>query len=129
MATFEKFEDINAWKKSRELSNEIHSIVKRKEFGKDQSLVWQIKKSAGSTMDNIAEGFERGGNKEFIQFLSIAKGSGAELRSQLYRALDQDFISETELNVLYNMSMEINKMIHGLIEYLKSSDHKGYKFK
>lgn len=129
MATFEKFEDINAWGKSRELSKLIYSIVNRKEFKNDQSLVWQIKKSSGSIMDNIAEGYERGGNKEFIQFLAIAKGSTAEVRSQLYRAFDQMLISEDELIILQKLGVEISKMISGLIQYIKSSSYKGYKFK
>ncbi len=130
MATFEKFEDISAWGKSRELSKTIYSIINNKNnFINHQSLVWQIEKSSGSIMDNIAEGFERGGNREFIQFLAIAKGSSAEIRSQLYRALDQELISETELSELNNIATEISKMINGLIQYLKSSDYKGYKFK
>ena len=129
MATFEKFEDIDAWRRSRELFREIHSIIIMKESKKDQSLVWQIMKSTGSIMDNIAEGFERGGNKEFIQFLAIAKGSAAELKSQLYRALDQKMITEPDFAILYQKTGDISKMIYGLINYLKSSEHKGYKFK
>ncbi|HPE56361.1 MAG TPA: four helix bundle protein [Bacteroidales bacterium] len=129
MATFEKFEDINAWIKSRELNKQIHKLTQREEFRNDKSLVWQIKKSSGSIMDNIAEGFERGGNREFIQFLAIAKGSSAELRSQLYRALDLNYISEPEHKYSYGMAQEISKMIHGLIAYIKSSGQQGYKFK
>ncbi len=130
MATIKKFEDISAWGKSRELSKEINSIInKNKEFNSNKALTWHIMKTAGSIMDNIAEGYERGGNKEFIHFLAIAKGSSAELRSQLYRAFDLKVISETQLSELNNCATEISKMINGLIKYLKSSDKKGYKFK
>lgn len=129
MATFEKFEDINAWGKSRELSREIYFLINNKEFKNDQALVWQIKRSSGSIMDNIAEGYERGGNKEFIQFLAIAKGSSAEVRSQLYRGLDQGLLSKEDMIRLQKLSIEISKMITGLIKYIKSSDYKGYKFK
>jgi four helix bundle protein len=129
MASFTKFEDITAWQKSRELSKIIFTLINKKEFKNDRSLVWQITRSAGSIMDNIAEGFERGGNKEFVQFLAIAKGSSAEVRSQLYRALDQNFISEEELTKTYKLASDISKMIHKLITYIKSSEFKGYKFK
>ena len=130
MATIKIFEDISAWAKGRELSKEINIIInKNKSFDNYQSLVWQILKSTGSIMDNIAEGYERGGNREFIQFLAIAKGSTAELRSQLYRAFDLDLISESEQSDLNSIAVEISKMINGLIKYLKSSDKKGYKFK
>lgn len=129
MATITKFEDISAWEKSRKLSKEIYSIInKNKEFN-NNTLTWHIMKTAGSIMDNIAEGYERGGTKEFIQFLAIAKGSSAEIRSQLYRAYDQEFISASELAELNTSATEISKMIYGLIKYLKSSDNKGYKFK
>jgi four helix bundle protein len=127
MATIEKFEEINAWIKTRELSKEMNTILNKNK--KDQSLIWQIKKTIGSTMDNIAEGFERGGNKEFIQFLSIAKGSSAEFRLQLYRALDLNMISHQEFEKMYECATEISKMIYSLIQYLKSSDAKGYKYK
>lgn len=130
MATITKFEDISAWAKSRELSKEIYAIInKNNEFNSNQALTWHIMKTVGSIMDNIAEGYERGGNREFIQFLAIAKGSSAELRSQLYRAFDLELTSGSELSVFNTSSTEISKMINGLIKYLKSSDKKGYKFK
>ena len=130
MATITKFEDISAWEKSRELSKEIYSIInKNKDFNSNHVLTWNIMKTVGSIMDNIAEGYERGGNKEFIQFLAISKGSSAELRSQLYRAYDLELISESEQSELNKTAVEISKMINGLIKYLKSSDKKGYKFK
>jgi len=130
MATIKEFENISAWEKSRELSKEIYSIInKNKEFNSNKAFTWHIMKTAGSIMDNIAEGYELGGNKEFIQFLAIAKGSSAEIRSQLYRAFDLQLISASELSELNISATEISKMIHGLIKYLKSSDKKGYKFK
>jgi four helix bundle protein len=129
MASFKKLEDINAWQKGRELSKEIFNLINKESYKKDKSLIWQIQKSSGSVMDNISEGFERTGNKEFIQFLAIAKGSTAEVRSQLYRAIDQNLITEKELTNDFELATETSKMIHQLIKYIKSTEFKGYKFK
>ena len=98
-------------------------------FVRDYGLRDQICRASVSTMSNIAEGFERDGDKEFVQFLSIAKGSSGEVRSQLYVALDQDYISENEFNVLYNKTTENSRMISGLMKYLQQSKLKGRKFK
>jgi len=100
MATIKRFEDISAWQKARELSKEIYAITKIGRFSKDYELKGQILKASGSIMDNIAEGFERGGKGEFIQFLGIAKGSCGEVRSQLYRALDREYIDKEKFNEL-----------------------------
>jgi len=127
--TLKRFEDIEAWKKARELSKRIHSISGEGIFSRDFELRGQIRSAAGSIMDNIAEGFERDGTKEFILFLSYSKGSAGEVKSQLYRALDNKYISEETFNNLYNNVDEISKMIKGLIGYLKKSDYKGTKFK
>ncbi len=129
MATIKRFEDIGAWQKARELSKEIYAITKIGEFSKDYELKGQIRKASGSIMDNISEGFERGGKGEFIQFLGIAKGSCGEVRSQLYRALDRKHIDKEKFNELYNFSDEISKMIKGLITYLNNTTIKGQKYK
>ncbi len=129
MATFNRFEDILAWQKARILCNLINGYTLKELFSKDFKLVSQIKGSSGSAMDNIAEGFERGGNKEFIQFLFISKGSAGETRSQLYRAIDNDYISEEEFQKAYKLAEEVSKLIAGLINHLKSSDIKGDKYK
>ena len=129
MATFNKFEDIIAWQKARILCKMINGFTLKKGFSNDFKLVSQIKGSSGSAMDNIAEGFERGGNKEFIQFLFISKGSAGETRSQLYRALDNEYISEEEFNKAYILAEEVGKLTGGLINHLSSSEIKGTKFK
>ena len=129
MATFKRFEDIEAWKKSRILSQQVNIITRYPNFRDDPDLKRQIKRSIGSIMNNIAEGFERGGKKEFIQFLSISKDSAGEIRSQFYRSLDQEFITKEQFEELYNLAEEIGKMIEGLMSYLRGSDFKGPKYK
>ena len=110
----EKFEDLIAWQKARELTKNIYKITKLGEFGKDFGLRDQIRKASVSIMSNIAEGFERGGRAEFHQFLVIAKGSCAELRSQLYVALDADYIDEKIFESLQGLAKETSKLVGGL---------------
>jgi len=129
MATFSRFEDIIAWQKARVLCKVIKNYTNKDSFSKDFKLVSQIKGSSGSAMDNIAEGFERGGNKEFIQFLFISKGSAGETRSQLYRALDNEYITKEEFQQAYDLADEVGNLIRGLISHLKKSELKGDKFK
>ena len=107
MATFKKFEEIIAWQKARELNKRIGLMVDGGRFQQNYRLINQIEGSAGSIMDNIAEGFERSGNKEFVQFLYVSKGSCGEFRSQLYRARDREYINEKEFNEFYSLSMEV----------------------
>jgi four helix bundle protein len=128
LGTINRFEDIISWKEARELNRILRKLIKEKRFEKNFGLISQIERSAGSIMDNIAEGFERGGNKEFIQFLYIAKGSCGELRSQIYRAVDDGYIDEHEFNLVSVYCLKISKLIFKLIEYLKSSELKGQKF-
>ena len=129
MSKVERFEDLKTWQLARELCQIIHKLTLKDQFSRDFKLVGQIKSSSGSIMDNIAEGFERDGNKEFIQFLSISKGSCGETRSQLYRALDSQYISQIEFDEAYKMTIEESKMLKSFIQYLKDSDMKGNKFK
>lgn len=129
MSTIKKFEDIEAWQQARSLCTEIYKITKENSFSKDYKLIDQINGSSGSIMDNIAEGFERDGRKEFIQFLSVAKASCGETRSQLYRALDRKYIDKSTFDVLYNNAEIIGKKIGGFMSYLKQSEYTGNKFK
>ncbi len=129
MATIRKFEDLEVWIKARALCQVIFGLYQKETFSKDFELKHQISKSAGSTMDNIAEGFERGGNREFIQFLGYSKSSVGEVRSQLYRAMDRGHISKAEFEESYSQADEIGKMVNGLIKYLQKTDIKGQKFK
>ena len=123
------FEDLKIWKEARELSKEIYVISRLPEFSKDYRFVGQITSAAGSIMDNIAEGFERDGNKEFLQFLSIAKGSCGELRSQLYRAYDAGYINEEQFETLVNNIKLLSASIFYFMKNLKSSDMVGKKYK
>ncbi len=129
MATWVTFEDIEAWQLSRVFCQDIYRLIKETELAKDFRLKDQINGSSGSTMDNIAEGYERGGNKEFIQFLSIAKASIGESRSQLYRIFDRGYIDENSFKDLSNKTRIISMKISKLIGYLKSSSFKGVKYK
>ncbi len=129
MAAIERFEDIEAWKRSREVTKKIYELSSTGEFAKDFSLKDQMRRSAVSIMSNIAEGFERDGNKEFINFLSIAKGSCGEARSQPYVALDQDYITQPQFEWTYSHLNETGRMIGGLMSYLSQSDLKGRKFR
>ena len=128
MASIERFEDIEAWQKARELTREIYRITNQGAFVKDFGLRDQIRRAAVSIMSNIAEGFGRGGNKEFIQFLSTAKGSASEVEAQLYVALDAEYITEDQFQQLYGLAQSSGKMIGGFIRYLQKSEHKGVKF-
>lgn len=135
MATIEKFEDLIAWQKARQFAHEVYELTCLDKFSRDYSLVDQIRRSSGSVMDNIAEpclpdrqGFERGGNKEFIHFLFIAKSSLAETRSQLYRAFDRKYILDDVLKEKLDKAVELSKVIGGFINYLLKSDISGRKF-
>jgi four helix bundle protein len=129
MSTINKFEDLEIWIMARQLSQEVYELTLLKNFSRDFSLVDQSRRSSGSVMDNIAEGFEREGNKEFIQFLSISKGSCGELRSQLYRALDRKYISEEQFKQVYELANTLGRKIHNFIHYLSKSTYRGVKYK
>lgn len=129
MAKIERFEDVEVWQEARELCKIVDFLTKKTPFCKDFELIRQIERSSGLVMDNIAEGYERDGNKEFGQFLSFSKGSCGEVRSQAYRALDKKHITQEEFDKLYNKALIVSKMLSGFMSYLRKSDIKGTKFK
>ena len=129
MATIKRFEDLDVWKLAREFAKTIYTITSNERFKQDYRFCAQIRASAGSIMDNIAEGFERDGRKEFMQFLSIAKGSCGECRSQLYRAFDVCYIDKESFDTCFRQAESISKLVSNLIKYLKDSEQKGIKYK
>ncbi len=129
MTTFKAFEDIEAWQKARNLTREIYVVSNLGSFSKDYGLRDQIRRAGVSIMSNIAEGFERGGTREFVQFLSMAKGSSGEVRSQRYVAVDQGYIDKDAFEQQFKLATETSRMIAGLMNYLRKSKLKGSKYK
>lgn len=128
MTGIRRFEDSTAWQSARELVKLIYNLSRRDPFRSDLGLRDQIQRAAVSVMSNIAEGFERGSNKEFIQFLYQAKSSAGEVRSQLYVALDAGYMSQEEFDACLQLCAKTSSKISNLIEYLKDSELKGHKF-
>ncbi|NDV94570.1 four helix bundle protein [Dysgonomonas sp. 521] len=129
MGRIDKFEDLEVWKLAREFAKDIYLLTNQGDFSKDFRLRDQIRASSGSIMDNIAEGFERNGNKEFIQFLYIAKGSCGEARSQLYRALDIDYINRESFEKSSQKATIISQSLSNFIGYLRKSELDGIKYR
>lgn len=129
MATIQKFEELKVWQKARELSNHIYPLTFKDPIASDFRFKDQIRGSLGSIMDNIAEGFERGSKLEFINALGTSKGEVGELKSQLYRGIDNNYFSKNQFQEYYLIADELTKMITSLIRYLNKSNFKGQKFK
>lgn len=129
MSTFERFEEIEAWRRARDLCAEIYRISGKGPFAKDFGLRDQMRRASVSIMSNIAEGFERSGSGEFVQFLAVAKGSAGEVRSRLYIALDQKYIAREDFSRLSKSAADTARMVAGLMNYLRKAGVKGTKYK
>jgi four helix bundle protein len=129
MAVVRDFEELAIFQKARELSKKIYPITQRGEFKYDTRFVQQIRAAVGSIMDNIAEGFERTGNKEFLNFLYIAKGSCGEVRSQLIRANDLGYMTKEEYDELYTECRKLSAGIMSFIKEIRTSEYAGAKYK
>ena len=129
MGRIEKFHDLEVWKLARLICQEVEWLFQNTQLGRNYALRDQMEKSSGSIMDNIAEGFGRGGNQEFHNFLSYSKGSTTELNSQLHRALDKKLITEDKFDALLIKCTEEENKIGAFMYYLRNSNIKGQKFK
>lgn len=127
--TTKRFEELEIWKLARKFCRNVWTITRVEPFSKDYSLKDQINRSSGSTMDNIAEGHDRGGNKEFVHFLTIARASNSEARSQLVRAYDRKHINREDFEILYKLNVEIGVKTTKFIKSIQSNGFKGNKFK
>ena len=121
----ERFEDLEVWKAARKLTDRIYGLTRDQRFAGDRGLVDQMRRASVSILSNIAEGFERGSNAGLAQFLYIAKGSSGELRSQLYVALDQEFITQEQFNTATELALSVSQQLGGFIKYLKRSAPRG----
>jgi len=122
MTKIERFEDLQSWQKARELVRRIYELTSSGAFAKDFALPDQIRRSSGSVMHNIAEGFDSGSHPEFVRFLKMARRSASEVQSQLYLALDLNYIASEELEVGYQLATETKKLINGMVSYLRQQN-------
>ena len=123
----QRFEDLEAWQIARELTNKIYSISRKESIRRDYGFVDQIRRAAISIMNNIAEGFERGSNKDFVRFLFIARGSAGEVRSMLYVGLDQGYLADDTFTRCHDLCVRCSQLCWGLIKHLKK--HSNWKTK
>jgi four helix bundle protein len=119
VATIQRFEDLQSWQKARQLANAVYELTNQSRFAKDFQLRGQIRDAAGSVMHNIAEGFDSGTDPEFIRFLKIARRSASEVQSELYLALDRQYLTPAELKTAYDLATEAKRLINGMIAYLR----------
>ena len=122
MTTIKNFEDLIAWQKARELAGNVYELTRYEKFSRDFGLRDQIQRAASSVMHNIAEGFESGSDPEFVRFLKMARRSAGEVQSQLYLALDVDYITEDERQKAHTLATEVKRLINGMMTYLRKSD-------
>jgi four helix bundle protein len=121
MTTIKNFEDLESWKKARELAGYVYELTRKENFARDFGLRDQIQRAAGSIMHNIAEGFDCGSDPEFVRFLKMARRSASEVQSELYLALDCQYITQEELKKAYALGLDIKKLINALITYLRKN--------
>lgn len=129
MEKIKKFEDIESWKSARKLTNEIYKATSVGDFVRDFGLKDQIRRASVSILSNIAEGFERGNDKEFANFLAIAKASTGEVRAQLYVALDQGYLATNTFEQLSSLAIEIGELLSGFMRYLSQSTLQGNRYR
>jgi four helix bundle protein len=128
MATILQFEDLEAWQMARQLTRRIYALSRHGTFATDRALRDQIRRASISVMSNIAEGFDRGSTKAFIQFLSYARASASEVKSQLYIALDESYITAEQFEEACDITAQTVRLTSGLIKYLQKTKLKGSKF-
>jgi len=129
MGIVEKLEDLEVWQLARSICRIIDKLLKETPLGKNYALANQMERSSGSIMDNIAEGFGRGGNAEFHNFLSYSKGSTSELKSQCYRTKDKNLIKDTDFELLLTECRKLENKLGAFMFYLRKTNLKGIKFK
>ena len=128
MPTIERFEDLQCWKSGRSLKRALYRLTRKEQFAKDRDLVSPIRRAAFSVTSNIAEGFERGGNRELGQFLATSKGSLGEIKDHLYTAIDETYITQIEFDETYRAAEETARLVGGFMSYLQRSEMTGPKF-